>query len=722
MVARGLPLRNRLGARIARAPSASEVAAANHRGGPERPSDAEMLAPGRRWRHIGSASSSVMPTILERRPCWSFTLIALAALAFTAGCEQPTESDREQPSEPDPERQLGRLTLTLHDAPADEIEAFVIEPITLGFRNADTGVWTEVETDVGPIDLLELTDGVTLDLLVDAPIMAAPYDELRLILAHEPRVLVAGEWSSVAAPSATSSGIKIKGSFSVSVGGCTSIRVDFDVAKSLDSAPGGFRLKPVVDIVDWSDACGPAEEQPESSCKWEADDCDVCVPNVVAAFERNRTHGWPLRLDRGNSYPLSEENHYQGCARIENTLICSRSGAGISLEIFDLESRTQIDEPFYSNVLGPEQLGFTPAPDGDGLIDGGLLSYDPGDPDPDSGHSGGMDVEGCFVAVPMESEQFSTVAIYNACDDPKHPTRVGLPIEHQVGGGELSNEAGTASLARLPDGKYLLIIGRADVRELDFYVSPSLVEPNFEFRSTWYAENIISGLEDGDANFEEYQSLSAVMQCDGTLFLIGMHNNALFNKVLGEDWADLYRVDFDAGEPVIHKVAKKHFWCGWTGGIRQCNFDAAGAVWISRDLDIVLYSTEHAVNGYDWSVKLMEFAPDVPVSKQGCPTTESSWVEFFDDSGFSDRSLHISWPERELEPLANLDQAEDFEDRISSLRFCGAPGVRVRFYQHKEPCAGEVFEVEGNGQVQEFPNLHDLGFGDAASCVEFTAD
>jgi hypothetical protein len=51
--------------------------------------------------------------------------------------------------------------------------------------------------------------------------------------------------------------------------------------------------------------------------------------------------------------------------------------------------------------------------------------------------------------------------------NPLQPTRLSNVVDHTP----LSTAAGTATLGKLADGRFLLVIGRTDAEDLDFYVS-----------------------------------------------------------------------------------------------------------------------------------------------------------------------------------------------------------------------------------------------------------
>ena len=627
------------------------------------------------------------------------TSLLVASVLVPSGCT----ADEDGP------RKHGSLTIVMHDAPIEGLTELRIRPQLVRVRDAASGEWTEIATQVEEVDVLSLVGGLSVDLIVDEPLPTGTYDQLRIVLQDDPTAVRHGELEAVDAPSATSSGMKVRGEFAVAAGGCMELEVDFDAKNSLDLRTRGLRLNPVIDIVSAA-PCALTN----LDCPATQPDCDRCIPDVLEAFGRERTHGYPLRLPRGDAQsPIGgTDSHYQGIVRVGNDVFVSRSGEGISFDAFHLGSR-DADDIFYSNAMGPEfMLSSLPPPEDTFLFE---MPYTPTDPNPGNGHSGGMDTEGCLIAVPMESNAFASVAFYDVCsatEDPDSVPRVWTFTETE------SHQAGTVALATLPDGHFVMVIGRKHAATLDFFISngSDFHDPDFDFDlvGSWHKDNVISELPDGDTNFPRYQSLTAVTQCDGSLYLVGMHKSSWISR---EDWADLYRVDLFGGTEVnIYKSSKKHFWCEWNG-VHQCNFQAGGGTWVSPDRELVFYGVEHANDGAGKTVKVGEFGPDIPIARSECPTRESSWIEVFVDHGFKSEALFVDWPNRGLEPLHNLDAAEKLEDRISSVRFCGAPGVRALLYEHKEPCSGDFLEFVGSGTVEEVHNLADSNFGDKASCL-----
>lgn len=466
----------------------------------------------------------------------------------------------------------------------------------------------------------------------------------------------------------------------------------------------------------------------DTACPWGSDDCNVCVPDAVNSIGILRDHGDPMGFHMNGAPDVSAFNHWQGLQRLMsgggNYLAVSRSipseSTDVAFAIIEMGSRNADGLRFRSNRLGPSDFEDTPPPLEDGIA--ALVPHEPG-----YTHAGGIQVLGNILAVPFEgSEQVpiipgcpcflagcpcntigSSKVVFYDLADPLNPVRLQNDVDHTP----FSFEAGTASLGRLADGRILLVIGRADANTLDFYVSTTTDARTtaYEWFDTWNEDELLGG----DSEFGNYQNLSILAQCDGTLHLIGTHENSSIG--VGEDFVDLYRLENAAGNDVrITKVANKHLFCDYRGD-NNCNLDAAGGIYVDPEGRLFIYGTEHDNDGPSGSVKMAEFRP---VPHGPCDRIEDAWVELYDDEHLSDRSVMIDFVDRHLKNYRNLNSVEDFEDRPTSVRWCIPHGAVYRLWQRRDPCEGNVVDLVGTGSLEPL-NLHDVSFGDAASCSEW---
>jgi hypothetical protein len=199
---------------------------------------------------------------------------------------------------------------------------------------------------------------------------------------------------------------------------------------------------------------------------------------------------------------------------------------------------------------------------------------------------------GDYLIVGVEKDGRSEVVLYDI-QTPLKPFEVTrIPRSTPLGGFNDAPSAGATALVRRIDGRFLLLAGRADSNVLDFYLSttPSLQDARFAPLDTWGEGELRS--ENGmDREFGNYQNLNFVQQCDGQIFLVGLHNNTKGINVLhlGEDWADLFKVNFGtSSQIVITKVANLHLYCK-----DMCNLDAGGGVYVDENGRLFIYGIEH---------------------------------------------------------------------------------------------------------------------------------
>jgi hypothetical protein len=460
-------------------------------------------------------------------------------------------------------------------------------------------------------------------------------------------------------------------------------------------------------------------------CDWGSDDCNPCVTDAVDAVNRLRSHGDVLGFHMNGAPDVTHGKHWQGVQRLMSGsgryLAISRSlpdeETDVSFVIVDMASRDAGGQRFRSNRLDPDRFfEFTPPPLEDGIA--AVVPHETG-----FDHAGGMQLAGNVLAVPFEGGGASKVVLYDLAT-PLAPVRLANEVDHT----SLAAEAGTASLAKLADGRFLLIIGRADANILDFYVSrgTDVRTTGFDRFDTWDEDELESELcdddDDCDEEFGNYQNVNLLPQCDGGLYLVGTHKNSITT----EDFIDLYRIENGSGAEVrIVKVAKHHLTCGY-GGVNHCDFDAAGGIYVDPAGQLLLYGTEHdndgpldvapLCSGAACSVKLEEFRP---VPHATCDHIRDAWVELYDDHDFGDRSLMIDFVDRAHRDYRNYDRAEGFEDKASSVRWCLPVGATYRLWEDKEPCGGSYRDLVGTGQLESIADLDDVSFGDATSCSEW---
>jgi len=138
------------------------------------------------------------------------------------------------------------LKVKLTDAPAafDQVNVDV-QQVRVNLRNDSSG-WFSLNTNAKVYNLLGLQNGVDT-LLATGTVQAGTVQELRLILGSNNTVVVGGVSYPLTIPSGSESGLKIKVGKNVNAG-LDSLVVDFDAALSIQSEPGGYKLRPVLRI------------------------------------------------------------------------------------------------------------------------------------------------------------------------------------------------------------------------------------------------------------------------------------------------------------------------------------------------------------------------------------------------------------------------------------------------------------------------------------------
>ena len=192
--------------------------------------------------------------MLNAQAGWKTGLLAAGALAL-AGCGGSDDGN-------------GLLSLKITDSPIDNATAVVVvftgvelkpaggEPFSIDFCAPD-----DVPDDCQKqIDLLQLQDGVTDDLLSNEEVPAGQYQWMRLkVLAERNQsgasyiALEGGEQYPLFVPSGAQTGLKLVRPFVVAQGGTTRLVVDFDVRKSVIAPPGlepNYLLKPTLRLMD----------------------------------------------------------------------------------------------------------------------------------------------------------------------------------------------------------------------------------------------------------------------------------------------------------------------------------------------------------------------------------------------------------------------------------------------------------------------------------------
>lgn len=147
------------------------------------------------------------------------------------------------------------FSLRVTDAPIDSAVAVVLTIVEIELRKVSGGWIRFTLPSAQSVDLLRLQGTRTAPLLINVPVDSGDYNEIRLVLDGARMAnhidLGPGGVHDLFVPSGSSSGLKIKGDFTVSARGITDLIADFDLRQSIRVNGGGrYRMQPVVRLVE----------------------------------------------------------------------------------------------------------------------------------------------------------------------------------------------------------------------------------------------------------------------------------------------------------------------------------------------------------------------------------------------------------------------------------------------------------------------------------------
>ena len=290
-----------------------------------------------------------------------------------------------------------------------------------------------------------------------------------------------------------------------------------------------------------------------------------CLPDVNQAFSALEDRG-SLRTFRYAGTPALDGvfRHFQGITRLGREdgtwLAVSRSGSPNAVAILGPSG-------IVSEIRGP--AGLT--------------------------HAGGIQALGSVLAVPFEHKQGQSRVMLYDVTVPARPRILYELDRSDVPSPSAPGHASAVALARLADGRLLMIVGVRSSKVLDIYVSNNadLASPGLAFTRVGTLEEAIEG---------RVQSHNLVTQCDGTLFLVGAYNTGFPAPALGHDRLRWYRLGtaWDGGVDLVEAGSRKI-------DCRRCNFRAAAGVFVTGEGELVLYGIEHGGAGPGRTMSYEEF-------------------------------------------------------------------------------------------------------------------
>ncbi len=217
--------------------------------------------------------------------------IGLLAAAALAGCGSGDSVVNPPPEE------FGTLNIGLTDAPVDEVSEVVVEFTGVTLQRAGGERIEETFDTPRSIDLLQLQNGTTADLLSNTTVPAGDYQWIRLgvnaefdgILDSYATLSVGGGQVELRVPGGSQSGVQLNSGFSVLQGQSTNLVIDWDLRKALTNPGGqpGWFLRRSLRVTDLSESgtlTGTVDDLlvNDASC---ANDLMADTGNVVYVFE-----------------------------------------------------------------------------------------------------------------------------------------------------------------------------------------------------------------------------------------------------------------------------------------------------------------------------------------------------------------------------------------------------------------------------------------------------
>lgn len=150
----------------------------------------------------------------------------------------------------------GNATFALSDAAVDGVTAVNITFTGLELKPADGKVQTIVFDQPKTLNLVDLQNGKTANLILNKPLPAGKYNWVRLDLDTSGMSLTTstGGMHDLTIPSGAETGLKLVHGFTVPSGGNVTFTLDFSLRKSLVEDANGYKLKPTLRIVNDSAA------------------------------------------------------------------------------------------------------------------------------------------------------------------------------------------------------------------------------------------------------------------------------------------------------------------------------------------------------------------------------------------------------------------------------------------------------------------------------------
>ncbi len=505
---------------------------------------------------------------------------------------------------------------------------------------------------------------------------------------------------------------------------------------------------------------------PGKVCEYGMRDCNPYLRDPVDAVTRLVSYGELLGFHRGPYPDLSgaspfSQSHWQGAARpmrIAGTKLDGRyfvttsSHAPVSLNPNPPPGTIEFIRPDIARFgITHFDGAATPRRWGTNRFFTGHDSWTAAPPSTDATiakvdltqthhwHPGGIQAIGQYLFIGVENSnqyvslnrysfpnphplpQNSMVVAYDMSSFPHATPLFQLPMT-----GDQSDQASAVGVAKLADDSYLMVVGGRDTNKLTFYRSTGCEltdKTTWTFLTTYDARTNVPGWPSGSE--PGYQALHLVTDQSGGLFLVGTwKDDSGFPAYSGTDKVDLYRLSIGCSVPsvppappapppviTVARVATRSLYCSspQAGSGLQCNLDAAVGVYIDDEHRLIVYATEHGMNGAGSSTRMKEFRSLPSLTEHSCTRIEDAWIEIYQDADFGGRTVVIDHAKRAAPYLTHFSQMDSFNDHASSVRWCFPAGHGFTLFEDADR-KGPSFTFAGNGQMQAQSHLDNVRF------------
>ena len=171
---------------------------------------------------------------------FKITALAIFSLFLVVSCNKP-------------EGGTGYLKIKMTDAPGDFDSVFVdIQQVQVHIsNNGGPSGWTDLNTNAGIYNLLELQNDITTVLVDTNSLPVGSLQQMRLILGTNNSVVIDSLTYPLELTSQSQTGLKLNLNAQITPNDLVEILIDFDAEKSIvKTGQGKYILKPVIRVED----------------------------------------------------------------------------------------------------------------------------------------------------------------------------------------------------------------------------------------------------------------------------------------------------------------------------------------------------------------------------------------------------------------------------------------------------------------------------------------